>query len=60
MAHHTGQPIERIEADVERDKWMGAEEAKAYGMIDHVLEKQCARAKTNKAHSKNKTPPHFK
>ena len=39
MAHHTGQPIERIEADVERDKWMGAEEAKAYGMIDHVLDK---------------------
>lgn len=39
MAHHTGQPIERIEADVERDKFMGAEEAKAYGMIDHVLDK---------------------
>lgn len=39
MAHHTGQPIERIEADVERDKWMGAEEAKAYGMIDHILNK---------------------
>ena len=39
MANHTGQPIERIEADVERDKWMGAEEAKAYGMIDHILDK---------------------
>lgn len=39
MSHHTGQPIERIEADVERDKWMSAEEAKAYGMIDHVLDK---------------------
>ena len=39
MSHHTGQPMERIEADVERDKWMSAEEAKAYGMIDHVLDK---------------------
>jgi ATP-dependent Clp protease protease subunit len=40
MSHHTGQPIERIEADVERDKWMSAEEAKAYGMIDSILTKE--------------------
>jgi len=40
MAHHTGQPIERIAQDVERDKWMSAEEAKAYGMIDHILTKE--------------------
>jgi len=37
MAKHTGQPIEKIAADVERDLWMSAEEAKAYGMIDSVL-----------------------
>jgi len=37
MAKHTGQPIEKIAADVERDLWMSAEEAKAYGMIDMVL-----------------------
>jgi len=37
MAKHTGQPVERIAVDAERDYWMGAEEAKAYGMVDHVL-----------------------
>jgi ATP-dependent Clp protease protease subunit len=37
MSKHTGQPLERIAADVERDLWMGAEEAQAYGMIDHIL-----------------------
>lgn len=37
MAKHTGQPLEKIAADVERDLWMSAEEAKAYGMIDLVL-----------------------
>ena len=37
MAKHTGQPIEKIAADVERDLWMSAEEAKTYGMIDMVL-----------------------
>lgn len=37
MAKHTGQPLEKIAADVERDFWMGAEEAQAYGMIDHIL-----------------------
>ncbi len=39
IASHTGQPLERVLADSERDKWMGAEEAKDYGMIDHVLDK---------------------
>lgn len=37
MAKHTGQPLEKIATDVERDFWMGAEEAQAYGMIDHIL-----------------------
>lgn len=40
MAKHTGQPIERIAADAERDYWMGAEEAKTYGMIDQVLHRE--------------------
>lgn len=40
MARHTGQPLERIAADAERDYWMGAEEAKAYGMIDQVLDRE--------------------
>jgi ATP-dependent Clp protease, protease subunit len=36
-AFHTGQPIERIEADADRDRWFTAEEAKEYGFVDHVI-----------------------
>jgi ATP-dependent Clp protease protease subunit len=37
LARHTGQPMETIERDVERDFYMDAEAAKAYGLIDNVL-----------------------
>ena len=37
LADHTGQPIERIEQDTDRDNFMSAEEAKDYGLIDQVL-----------------------
>ena len=37
LASHSGQPIERIAADADRDYWMRAEEAKEYGLIDEVL-----------------------
>jgi ATP-dependent Clp protease, protease subunit len=37
IAFHTGQPVERIEADSDRDRWFTAEEAKEYGFIDHVV-----------------------
>jgi len=37
LAGHTGQPVERIEKDSDRDKFMSAEEAKDYGLIDVVL-----------------------
>ncbi|GAB6034358.1 ATP-dependent Clp endopeptidase proteolytic subunit ClpP [Galenea microaerophila] len=37
LAEHTGQPIERIEQDTDRDNFMSAEEAKDYGLIDQVL-----------------------
>jgi ATP-dependent Clp protease protease subunit len=37
MAHHTGQPIEVIERDTDRDNFMGAEDAVKYGLIDRVL-----------------------
>ena len=37
LAHHTGQPIEKIAEDTERDRFMGGEEAQAYGLIDTVL-----------------------
>ncbi|MGC9524883.1 MAG: ATP-dependent Clp endopeptidase proteolytic subunit ClpP [Limnospira sp.] len=40
LAHHTGQPIDRITADTERDFFMSAEEAKEYGLIDQVILKQ--------------------
>jgi ATP-dependent Clp protease protease subunit len=36
-AKHTGQSVEKIELDIDRDRFMSAEEAKAYGLIDHVL-----------------------
>ncbi|MDB9524454.1 ATP-dependent Clp endopeptidase proteolytic subunit ClpP [Oscillatoria sp. CS-180] len=39
IARHSQQPLERIEADTERDFYMSAEEAKSYGLIDQVLEK---------------------
>lgn len=37
---HTGQPIEQIERDMERDRFMSGDEAKAYGLIDAVLERR--------------------
>ena len=37
LADNTGQPLSVIEADTERDRWMSAEEAKAYGLIDEVV-----------------------
>ena len=37
LKEHTGQPLEKIQADTERDFWMSAEEAIEYGVIDKVL-----------------------
>jgi ATP-dependent Clp protease protease subunit len=37
MAKHTGRPLEQIERDVDRDRFMSGEEAKAYGLIDMVV-----------------------
>ncbi|HLH47181.1 MAG TPA: ATP-dependent Clp protease proteolytic subunit [Acidimicrobiales bacterium] len=39
IAFHTGQPVERIEADSDRDRWFTAPEAKDYGFIDQVIER---------------------
>ena len=36
-AYHTGQPIEQIERDADRDRWFTAEEAKEYGFVDKVI-----------------------
>jgi ATP-dependent Clp protease protease subunit len=38
IAFHTKQPVERIEADSDRDRWFTAEEAKEYGFVDYVIE----------------------
>ena len=40
IAQHTGQTYETIEADSDRDRWFTAEEAKDYGIIDHVIVKR--------------------
>lgn len=40
LAFHTGQSIERIEKDTDRDNFMSAEEAQAYGLVDEVLVKR--------------------
>jgi ATP-dependent Clp protease protease subunit len=39
MAKHTGQPIEKIERDVERDFWMSAQQAREYGILDEIIYK---------------------
>ena len=38
LARHTGQPVQKIEEDVDRDRFMGAEEAVAYGIADQIIQ----------------------
>jgi len=40
LAEHTGQPIEKIAEDTERDRFLGGEEAVAYGLIDKVMDRR--------------------
>jgi ATP-dependent Clp protease protease subunit len=40
LAHHSGQPVSRVENDTDRDRYMSADEAKAYGLIDNVFVKK--------------------
>ena len=40
ISEHSGQPYERVAADGDRDFWMTAQEAKAYGMVDEILSKR--------------------
>jgi len=46
LALHTGQPLDKIRSDTDRDFWMTAEEAKAYGLVDEVLAARKLRAVT--------------
>jgi len=52
LSKHTGQPIERIAAETERDRYMTAEEAKAYGLIDDVLHEEEDKGKKEKKQEK--------
>lgn len=47
LALHTGQPIERLEEDTERDFYMSADEARAYGLVDEVISRQELSASAN-------------
>lgn len=40
LAHHTGQSVEQIETDADRDYWLSAQDAQEYGLIDNVLKTQ--------------------
>jgi len=40
IAHHTGQTVDQVQEDSERDRWFTAEQAKDYGIIDHVSVKR--------------------
>jgi ATP-dependent Clp protease protease subunit len=37
IAEHTGQTVEQIERDSDRDRWFTAEQARQYGFVDHVV-----------------------
>src|SRR5512135_1998626 len=48
LSNHTGQPIEKIQTDTDRDFFMSGEDAKAYGLVDEVIAKKLTRAITMK------------
>jgi len=52
LAKHTGQPVEKIQAETERDRYMTADEAKEYGLIDEVLHEE---QEKDKKKTKDKT-----
>jgi ATP-dependent Clp protease protease subunit len=45
LAHHTGQPVEQVQKDTDRDNFMGGEEAVAYGLVDKVLSRRAGEPK---------------
>jgi len=49
MAKNTGQPLKKIEQDMERDFWLSAEEAKKYGLVDKVIDSRKAASAVPKA-----------
>ena len=63
ISHHTGQPVEKVERDCDRDNFMSAEEAKNYGLVDQVVQSRREVANMPTSSSKefvvpsNTTPP---
>ena len=45
LVHHTNQPVEKIEADTDRNYFMSAEEAKEYGIIDEIMDRRTTTTK---------------
>jgi ATP-dependent Clp protease protease subunit len=52
LAYHTGQDVETIKRDTERDRWMSADEAKSYGIVDEVLAMPAAQVRQEKQEAK--------
>ena len=52
LVHHTEQPYEKIEKDTDRDRYMSAEDAKAYGIVDGVIMQRGKSEKNDKGESK--------
>ena len=55
LARHTGQPLDKIAEETERDRYMSAEEAKAYGLIDDVLHEEEKKPDEKKDEDKKET-----
>lgn len=56
FARHTGQPIEKIMLETERDRYMSAQEAKEYGLIDEVLREEDKNKKASDQEKKDEPP----
>jgi ATP-dependent Clp protease protease subunit len=48
LSNHTGQPIEKIQTDTDRDFFMSGDDAKVYGLVDEVIAKKVLRATKEK------------
>jgi hypothetical protein len=57
MAAHTGQPVERLAHDINRDYWMSASEAKDYGVIDMIVGQTDATAAADRAEAAVRQEP---
>ena len=53
ISGHTGQPVEKIIADFDRDRWFSAQEALEYGFVDHVISRGGPAARTRSVENGN-------